>query len=51
MNLWRSIIKELRRLNSGRIDRGKLSRMSRRQQSTAVKAALKDHHSNPQRCC
>ncbi|HTR64089.1 MAG TPA: hypothetical protein VMH37_20420 [Candidatus Binataceae bacterium] len=51
MRLWRSIIKELRRLNSGRIGGKELSRLPRREKTAAVKAALAAHHDRPNRCC
>ena len=51
MKLWRSIVRELRRLNSARIDRKDWSRLSHREKTMAVKAALKEHHQTTDRCC
>ncbi len=47
----RSVLDELLRLNSGRVGRGALKRLSRRDRAKAVKAALTAHHQNPSRCC
>lgn len=50
-SLWRSILSELRRLNSGRLDKSTLATLSRREKTTAVKKALTSHHKTPTRCC
>jgi hypothetical protein len=49
--LWRSLVNEVRRLNSARLDRGALSKLPRREQTAMVKAALTKHHGSPNRCC
>jgi hypothetical protein len=47
----RAIANELRRLNSARMDSATLARMPRRKRRRVVKAALREHHSDPRRCC
>jgi len=49
--LWRSLLNELRHLNSARLDKNALARLSRRERTSAVKAALTKHHSCSTRCC
>jgi hypothetical protein len=49
--LARAIAIELRRLNSARMDSATLANMPPRARRRIVKAALREHHSDPHRCC
>jgi hypothetical protein len=49
--LAREIAIELRRLNSARMDSAILASMPPRNRRRIVKAALREHHKNPHRCC
>jgi hypothetical protein len=49
--LSHELLKELRRLNSGRIGSAQLSRLAPRDRVRAVKAALAAHHKATSRCC
>jgi hypothetical protein len=47
----RAIASELRRLNSARMDSAALASMPPRDRTRIVKAALREHHRDPGRCC
>jgi len=49
--LAHEIALELRRLNSARMDSAMLASMPRRKRRRVVKAALREHHRDPRRCC
>ncbi len=49
--LSHEIVKELKRLNSARLGKETLSRLTPRQRARAVKAALEAHHGGITRCC
>ena len=49
--LSHEIVKELERLNSARLGKEALSRLTPRQRTRAVKAALEAHHAGITRCC
>jgi len=49
--LAREIANELRRLNSARMDSATLANMPPRDRRRIVKAALREHHRDPHRCC
>jgi hypothetical protein len=50
-SLWRSLVDELVRLNRARLDEKSLAKLSRREKTTLVKAALNQHHRQPTKCC
>jgi hypothetical protein len=47
----RAIATELHHLNSARMDSTKFASIPPRARPRIVKAALREHHSNPNRCC
>jgi hypothetical protein len=47
----RAVASELRRLNSARMNPVSLASMPPRDRRRVVKAALREHHSDPRRCC
>jgi len=47
----RAIASELRRLNSARMDSATLASLPPRDRRRIVKAALREHHRDPSRCC
>jgi hypothetical protein len=47
----RAIANELRHLNSARMDPDALASMPPRTRTRIVKASLREHHRNPNRCC
>ena len=47
----RAIANELRHLNSARMDSATLAKLPPRARTKIVKASLREHHSNPTRCC
>lgn len=49
--LSHEVVNELQRLNSARMGKSELSRLSSRQAAQAVKAALNAHHRGRPRCC
>jgi hypothetical protein len=49
--LARAIAKELRYLNSARMDSATLASMPPRARTKIVKTSLSEHHNNPTRCC
>jgi hypothetical protein len=49
--LAREVAIELRRLNSARMDSATLANIPSRDRRRIVKAALREHHRNPTRCC
>ena len=46
-----AIAKELCHLNSARMDSATLAKMPPRARTKIVKTSLREHHSNPTRCC
>jgi hypothetical protein len=50
-NFARTIASELRHLNSARMDGATLASMPPRARTRLVKASLREHHRNPNRCC
>lgn len=50
-SFWLSLRDEVIRLNTARLGWTSLSRLSRRERTRAVKAALTSHHQGPTRCC
>jgi hypothetical protein len=47
----RAITNELQRLNNARIDAVTLASMPHSDRTRIVKAALREHHQSPNRCC